>query len=172
MSRAVAAHCCSMAGRPLDVARREAQALSQAGVAVVVCPISSLSLQGRCNGVRGLAPVRLLWEALVEVGIGLDNIRDVVVGVGSADPLRAGWLLALTGHLTGEEELSRMGDMVVRANRGVCGIPGGLSPGDRADLLVIDATNLAEAVALVPTRQRLRGEESPEQTLLTEVCQV
>jgi cytosine/adenosine deaminase-related metal-dependent hydrolase len=157
-----------MAGRPLDLARREAEALAQVGVAVIVCPISSLSLLGRRSGVRGLAPVRLLWEASVEVGIGLDNIRDVVVGVGTADPLRAGWLLALAGHLTGEEEFSRIGDMVVRVNRRICGIPEGLSPGDRADLPVVDAASLAEAVALVPARQRMAA-GCPEPTLLTEV---
>ena len=115
--RAVAADCCSVASRPADVARREAEALAEAGVAVVACPVSSLSLQGRHTGVRGLAPVRLLWEASVAVGIGLDNIRDVVVGVGTADPLRAAWLLALAGHLAGEDDLSRLGETVVRDKR-------------------------------------------------------
>jgi cytosine deaminase len=166
--RAVAAHCCSMASRPTAVARQEAEALAQAGVAVVVCPVSSLSLQGRRTGVRGLAPVRLLWEASVAVGIGLDNIRDVVVGLGTADPLRAAWLLALAGHLTGEEDLSRLGDTVVRGNRVICGMQEGLTPGSPADLLVIDATSLAEAIALVPARHRLSAETSPEETLLAE----
>jgi len=166
--RAVAAHCCSMAGRPIAVARREAEALAEAGVAVVVCPVSSLSLQGRRTGLRGLAPVRLLWEASVAVGIGLDNIRDVVVGLGTGDPLRAAWLLALAGHLTGEDDLSRLGETVVRDNRVICGIQEGLSPGNPADLLVIDATSLAEAIALVPARQRLTADIPPEETLLTE----
>jgi cytosine deaminase len=165
--RAVAAHCCSMASRPIAVARREAEALAQAGMAVVVCPVSSLSLQGRRTGLRGLAPVRLLWEASVAVGIGLDNIRDVVVGVGTADPLRAAWLLALAGHLTGEEDLSRLGETVVRDNRVICGMQEGLSPGSPADLLVIDATSLAEAIALVPARQRLFSGMSLEENLMT-----
>jgi cytosine/adenosine deaminase-related metal-dependent hydrolase len=42
------------------------------------------------------------------------------------------------------------------------------APGDRADLLVVDATSLAEAVALVPARQRLAG-GFPGSPLLTEV---
>jgi cytosine deaminase len=159
-----------MASRPADIARREAEALAAAGVAVVVCPVSSLSLLGRRTGVRGLAPVRLLWEASVAVGIGLDNIRDVVVGLGTADPLRAAWLLALAGHLTGEDHLSRLGETVVRGNRVIAGMQEGLSSGSRADVLVIDARSLAEAIALVPARQRLCSDMSPEEGLLTETC--
>ncbi|MGH9040294.1 MAG: amidohydrolase family protein [Acidimicrobiia bacterium] len=155
--RAVAAHCCSLSGRPEPVARREAEALARAGVAVVVCPVSSLCLQGRQLGGRGIAPIRLLREAAVRVGVGLDNLCDVVVPVGTGDPLRAAWLLAIVGHLTGEEELTWLGETVVRSNRVLCGHPGGLSPGDRADVLVLDAASLAEAVALVPHRQRFRG---------------
>src|ERR1700704_2851746 len=59
------------------------------------CVRSAVSL-GKADGVRGLAPVRLLWDASVQVGIALDNIRDVVVGMGTADPR---WLLTLAGHL-------------------------------------------------------------------------
>jgi cytosine deaminase len=96
--RATAHHCCSLARRPEAVARGQAEALAAAGVAVVVCPVSNLYLQGRTCGARGLAPVRWLRDAGVRIGIGLDNIRDVVVSVGTADPLRAAWLLAVAGH--------------------------------------------------------------------------
>lgn len=153
--KTVATHCCSMAERPEAVARREAEALAEAGVAVVVCPVSNLALQGRQTGARGLAPVRLLREASVRVGIGLDNIRDVVVAVGTSDPLRAAWLLALTGHLTGEDDLAWLGSIIARENRILCGLPGGLAPGDHADLLLIDAGSLEDAVALVPPRSRV-----------------
>jgi len=153
---AIATHCCSLAGRPEAVARAEAEALGRAGVAVVVCPVSNLCLQGRRTGVRGIAPVAWLHEASVTVGVGLDNLCDVVVAVGSADPLRAAWLLAIAGHLTGERDLAWVGAAVTRGNRRLCGLPDGLSPGSPADVLMIDATSLAEAVALVPFRHRLR----------------
>jgi cytosine deaminase len=154
--RAVAVHCCSLAGRPETVARREAEALARAGVAVVVCPVSNLCLQGRQTGDRGIAPVRLLREASVGVGIGIDNICDAVVAVGTGDPLRAAWLLAIGGHLTGEEDLEWIGNTVVAGNRRLCGLPEGLHPGDPADVLLLDARSLAEAVSLVPSRERLR----------------
>jgi hypothetical protein len=57
---------------------------------------------------------------------------------------------------------------VVRSNRVICGIQEGLSPGNPADLPVLDATRLAEAIALVPARQRLCADMSSEETLLTE----
>ena len=155
--KAIATHCCSLAGRPEPVARSEAEALAQAGIAVLVCPVSNLCLQGRQGGMRGIAPVRLLQEATVTVGLGLDNLCDVVVAVGTADPLRAAWLLAIAGHLTGEEDLAWLGKVVVRENRRLCGLTDGLSPGDPAQVLLIDATSLSEAVALVPSRERLNG---------------
>ncbi len=154
--RAVAVHCCSLTGRPEAVARREAEALAAAGVAVVVCPVSNLCLQGRQVKSRGIAPVRLLREASVGMGIGIDNICDAVVAVGTGDPLRSAWLLAIGGHLTGRDDLEWLGRTVVGGNRQVCGLSDGLRPGDPADVLLLDAQSLAEAVALVPSRTRLR----------------
>jgi cytosine deaminase len=153
--RTLAAHCCSLAGRPPVEARRETEMLATAGVAVVVCPVSNLSLQGRHTGARGIPPVRLLREASVAVGIGLDNLYDVFVPVATADPLRAAWVLALAGHLTGEEDLEWLGRTLVTGNRRLCGLPEGLAPGDPAEVLLLDAPTLAEAVALVPDRERL-----------------
>jgi hypothetical protein len=93
----------------------------------------------------------------VRIGIGIDNIRDVVVSVGTADPLRAAWLLAVAGHLTGEDDLEWLGRTVVSENRRICNLPDTVKPDSTTDLLVIEATSLAEAVALVPPRQRLAG---------------
>jgi cytosine deaminase len=155
VGRATAHHCCSLASRPEPVARGQAEALAEAGVAVVVCPVSNLCLQGRAGGARGLAPIRWLRDAGVRIGIGLDNIRDVVVPVGTADPLRAAWLVAIAGHLTGEDDLEWLGRTVTGGNRRICGLPEDVERGSAAELLVIEATSLAEAVALVPPRQRL-----------------
>ena len=94
-------------------------------------------------------------EAGLTVAVGVDNIRDVIVGVGTADPLRAAWLLAIAGRLWDEEGLRWVGDVVTRMNRLVCGLPSGLEQGDPADLLVVDASSLIDAVALVPHRARL-----------------
>ena len=155
--RATAHHCCSLARRPEPVARAEAEALAAAGVAVVVCPVSNLCLQGRSCGARGLAPIAWLRDAGVRIGIGLDNIRDVVVSVGTADPLRAAWLVAIAGHLTGEDDLEWLGRTVTAGNRSICNLPEDDHEGGTDDLLVIEAASLAEAVALVPPRQRLVG---------------
>lgn len=153
--KATAAHCCSLGVQPPEVARAHIDALGEAGVAIVVCPVSNLALQGGSSGARGLAPARMLMEAGLTVAVGVDNIRDVIVGVGTADPLRAAWLLAIAGRLWDEEGLRWVGDVVTRMNRLVCGLPSGLEQGDPADLLVVDASSLIDAVALVPHRARL-----------------
>lgn len=153
--RAVAAHCCSLGTRPVRLARKEIEALVESGIAVVVLPVSNLALQGRSSGVRGLAPVGLLRGAGITVGVGTDNIRDVVVGVGTPDPLRAAWLLAIAGHLTDEDGLTWLADVVFRQNRVICGAPNGLFPGDPAELILIEAKTAIEAIALAPSRVRL-----------------
>ena len=155
--RATAHHCCSLARRPESVARAQAENLAAAGVAVVVCPVSNLCLQGRACGARGLAPLRWLRDAGVRIGIGLDNIRDVVVSVGTADPLRAAWLVAVAGHLTGEDDLEWLGETVTSGNRRICNLADEPGQGGTTEYLIIEATSLAEAVALVPPRQRLVG---------------
>jgi len=154
--RATAHHCCSLARRPETVARAEAEALAEAGVAVVVCPISNLCLQGRTCDARGLAPIRWLRDAGVRIGIGIDNIRDVVVPVGTADPLRAAWLLAVAGHLTGEDDLEWLGHTVIYENRRICNLPEKIELDGTTDRLILEATSLSEAVALVPPRHRVR----------------
>jgi cytosine deaminase len=153
--RAVAAHCCSLGTRPGRIARGEAEAIAASGISVVLLPVSNLALQGQSSGVRGLAPARLLREAGVTIAVGTDNIRDVVVGAGTPDPLRAAWLLAIAGHLTDEEALTWLGDVVFRQNRVVCRVASGLLPGDPADLILIDAATAGDAVALAPGRVRL-----------------
>jgi cytosine/adenosine deaminase-related metal-dependent hydrolase len=69
-------------------------------------------------------------------------------------------VLALGGHLTGEDDLDWLGRTVVTGNRRLCGLTDGLAPGDRADVLLLDAPTLAEAVAMVPERRRLAIEWS------------
>ena len=157
--RAVASHCCSMSGRGAAVIAQEADALAEAQVAVVICPVTNLSLQGRSVGGRGIAPVAALRHAEVMIGVGIDNVRDVVSGLGTPDPLRSAWLLALAAHLTRESDLTWLGEVVTRANRAICGV--GESEGPR---VLIEADDLAEAVALVPGRRRLAGQATTRGT--------
>ena len=140
-----------MAGRSPVSIRQEAEALARAGVAVVVCPSSNLSLQGRTTGARGLAPLGALRAAGVLVGVGLDNVRDVVLSVGGGDPIRMAWLLALGGHLTGEADLAWLGEVVFTNNRRICGLTD-----TEGGVIRLVAASLAEAVALVPARSSVR----------------
>jgi cytosine/adenosine deaminase-related metal-dependent hydrolase len=107
------------------------------------------------GGPGGLAPIRWLRDPGVAIGIGLDNIREILVPVGTAEPLRAAWLVAVAAHLTGEDDLEWLGRTVTAGTRRICHLPEDVGEGGPDDQLVIDAVNLAEAVALVPPRQRL-----------------
>ncbi|MEV0097018.1 amidohydrolase family protein [Streptomyces sp. NPDC050738] len=80
--------CAGLSRLPLDVATRAADQLAAAGVRVVCLP------QGGCGEVRGVAPVRLLRAAGVQVAAGSGAVRDAANPVGRGDPLEAAYLLA------------------------------------------------------------------------------
>jgi cytosine deaminase len=145
--RAVASHCVSLGQLPLRRARSVARRLATAGIAVVVLPQTNLVLQGRAQLTRtprGLPPLRLLEQCGVLVAAGGDNWRDPFNPLGRADPMETAALAAAAGHVP----LPVAYEMVSQRARAVMGLaPAALKVGDRADMLAIAASDVAEAVA-------------------------
>jgi cytosine deaminase len=145
--RATASHCVSLGQQPPERARQLARHMARAGVAVVTLPQTNLYLQGRdylTGTPRGLPPLSILEEAGVVVAAGGDNWRDLFNPLGRADPLETAALLVASGHLSA----GRSYDMVSRIARTVMGLSAAtIRPGDVADLLAINAPDLADAVA-------------------------
>lgn len=145
--RAVASHCVSLGQLPVKRARAIAGRLASSGVGVVVLPQTNLVLQGRGNLTRtprGLPPIRLMEEAGVLVAGGGDNWRDPFNPLGRADPMETAALLVAAGHVAPEEAY----EMVSERARAIMGLPpAALHPGDRADILAISASDVADAVA-------------------------
>lgn len=148
--RAVASHAVGLAARDPRGARRAADALAGAGVAVVVAPQTNLYLQARglsTRQPRGIAPVRLLKEAGVVVAAGGDNVQDPFNPLGRADPLETAALLVVAAHLSPEEAVEAVGPSA----RGVLGLePARLEAGDVADFVAVRASGVREALALAP----------------------
>jgi cytosine/creatinine deaminase len=141
--RVTASHTCALAAVDTATAVRTIAKLARARITVIALPALNLFLQGRGDAtprVRGLTLVRELLAEGVEVRFGSDNVRDVFYPYGDADPLEAAWLAAISAHVDDADAL-------------VAGIAGGRSAvavGDPADLVLVDASSLGDALSRRP----------------------
>lgn len=93
--KVLAGHCCSLALQSEDEARRVADKLGEAGIAVVSLPMCNMYLQdrrtdgaGRTRATprwRGVAPLHELHDAGVPVMVASDNTRDPFYAYGDLD---------------------------------------------------------------------------------------
>lgn len=130
--------------------------IRDAGISLLVLPATDLYLMGRRderNVRRGLAPVRRLVEAGVNVAVSTNNVQNPFTPFGDADLLRMANLLAIAGHLGTVDDLGLVLRMATEHGaRAVRRGDYGLGPGARADLVLLDCTEPAAAVAAVPER--------------------
>ena len=74
--------------------------------------------------------------------------------VGNADPLLLAYLLAVAAHMGTAAEMAAVLDMLTVAPARILGRRDhGVAAGCRADLVVLDACSIAEAVGAVPARR-------------------
>jgi cytosine deaminase len=149
--RVTAGHCCALSAMARDEARRIIASFAAAGISVITLPAANLFLQGRDAErlpPRGLAPVRDLITAGVNVAAASDNIQDPFLPIGSGDLLEvARWTLA-AGQL-GLADLRAAFDLVSAAPAAILGLGAswGIAIGARADLLIADAEDVEDLVA-------------------------
>ena len=154
--RVAAGHCCSLSAQ--EPARRTEviEAVREAGVHVITLPSTNLYLQGRADRVnvrRGLAPVKELLAAGVNVAFGSDNIRDPFNPFGNGSMIQSALILAHGAHMGGQDDLETIFGMAgFRAEAIMDGrrpdqLPDpAIRPGIAAYLVVLDAKSPAEAI--------------------------
>lgn len=136
----------------MDDARlaEHAALLARAGVAVVALPATDLYLNGMDQGhraPRGVAPLHLLEG--VTVAVATNNVMNPFTPYGDCALLRMANLYANVMHL-GADHFNTCLDMVTHGPARLMGLQGyGLAPGDRADLIVLDAASPADALAMI-----------------------
>ena len=102
----------------------------------------------------GTPPIRRLTEAGVVVFGGSDNIRDAWSPFGDGDMLRRASIIAINGGLVSDDDLRLALDLVTTALRTAAGGElVSLHVGSPADLVAVEATSAAEAVAVIPPRR-------------------
>lgn len=126
-----------------DELDRTASALAAAGVAIMT------------NGPAGtMPPVLRLREHGVRVFAGSDNIQDAWWPYGTGDMLERATIIGLEGGLMTDEELNQIGSLITDSAAAVLGIADyGVHSGGRADLVVVAARSMPEAIAAHPERR-------------------
>jgi cytosine deaminase len=164
---ATASHCVSLGVQAPERAAEVAAQVAAAQLTVVCNPQTSLFLQARGQTsapVRGLTALRALLDAGVTVAGGGDNLRDPFNPVGRVDPLETASLLVTAGHLTPEEAYAA----VSSGARAAIGLPEvQVAPGFPAELLAVQASSLAEAIAGGTSRVVIRQGRVVSRTTVT-----
>lgn len=124
-----------------DIVRRTAANLAEAGVSILT----------NAPGAHDFPPVGMLIAAGVNVFAGNDNIRDSWWPYGDGDLLERAMTVGYRSGFNTDEELALAFDMItIRAARALNLEGYGLNEGGAADLLVLDAQHVQEAVVARP----------------------
>ena len=127
-----------------ELVRSTADLLAETGVAIM----------SHGPGAGTMPPVKLLKEHGVEVFGGSDNIRDAWSPFGNGDMLERAMLVGYRANFRHDHELRFAFEMVTAAPARVLGLKGyGLKIGGPADLVVVEADSVPEAVATRPRRK-------------------
>jgi len=155
--RVMADHVCALASYDDYHAAKVIGAIKRAGINVETNPETNLVLEGRLDTYpkrRGLTRVRELLQAGVNVTYGQDCVKDAFYPFGRCDPLEVGFVLALAEQMTRPEEIEKVFDMSTINAAKAIGIAEeyGIEVGKIADLVVIDAKDVHEAIRTQPPR--------------------
>src|SRR5437867_3906387 len=113
-------------------------------------PGQGASLPGRR---RGMTRVKELLEAGINVACGHDCVMDPWYPLGSHDMLDVAHMGLHVGHMTGDAEMRAMFDCVtVNGARALQRDGYGLDVGCWADLVLLQARSVIEAIRLRPAR--------------------
>ncbi len=154
--RVTASHCGAMAAYNDVYAAKVIDMVATAGITISVNAHINLVCSARLDREprrRGIARVKELLARGVNVVSSQDDVNDPYYPFGKPDQLEVALMMAHTAQLTLPHELERVFDMVTtNAARAARLKEYGIAPGRRADLVVIDAPSVHEALRTQPPR--------------------
>jgi len=155
--RVAASHCRGALDSPDDAYARGIVGLAkEADLTVVENSHISLFMYGRTDGHpvrRGVTRVREFLEAGVNVAVAQDDIDDPYYPFGRGDMLELAFVMCHAAHLGSPRELESAFDMVTySAAKGMRMEHYGVRVGDCADLVLLDAGSVRDALRLQPDR--------------------
>jgi cytosine deaminase len=154
--RVAASHCGAMAAYNDVYAAKVIDMIATAGVTISVNAHINLVCSARIDREprrRGIARVKEMLARGVNVISSQDDVDDPYYPFGKPDQLEVALMMAHTAQLTLPHELEQVMDMVtVNAARAARLADYGITPGNKADLVVVGAPTVREALRLQPHR--------------------
>ncbi len=130
--------------------------MAEANMHVVANPLINITLQGRHDTYpkrRGMTRVKELMEAGINVAFGQDALMDPWYSFGSHDMLEVAHMGLHVAQMTGADQMRQIYETVTTNGAKVMGIENyGLEPGCRADIVILQATDIHDALRLKPAR--------------------
>lgn len=173
--RVAASHCGAMAGYNDVYAAKVMDMVASANITISVNAHINLVCSARLDREprrRGIARVKELLARGVNVVSSQDDVDDPYYPFGKPDQLEVALMMAHTAQLTLPHELEQVLDMVtVNAARAARLSGYGLAPGNKADLVVLGAPSVREALRLQPPRRHVvkNGHEVARTTMKQEL---
>lgn len=87
----------------------------RSGINIVICPLINSAMQGRFDSYprgRGIARMKEMWQAGVNVSIAHDDIRTPFYPLGTGNMLQAAHMAAHLAHMTGRGEIAELVQMI------------------------------------------------------------
>jgi cytosine deaminase len=149
--RVAVGHATQMSLLPPDRFAAIATQLASAGVAVTILPSTDLHLMGRSHDhavPRGVVPAEPLRKAGVTCSISTNNVLNPFTPYGDGSLIRMANLYANVCHVSRPADLAGCLDMITGAAARLMRLQDyGIAVGGPADLVCLDASSPAEAVA-------------------------
>ena len=169
-------HCTSMHSMDNYYVSKLLPLIAEGGVSVVANPLINITLQGRHDTYpkrRGMTRVPELLAAGVNVAFGHDCVMDPWYGLGSGDMLEVAHMGLHVAQMTSQAGMRDAFDAVTtRAARAMGLADYGIAPGNTANLVLLQARDVTEAIRLRAARLkvwragRLLAESAPQQVRL------
>lgn len=154
--RVTAGHTCALAAYDDHYAEYVMEKVKKAEINMITNPATNLMLQGRLDKQpkrRGITRVKELIERGINVSFGQDCIKDTFYPFGSADLLQVALITAHAAHMSLPHEIEEVFNMPTYNAAKILRLSDyGLEAGKRADIVVIDAENIKDAIRLTPPR--------------------
>ncbi|MCA1367018.1 amidohydrolase family protein [Bradyrhizobium sp. BRP14] len=130
--------------------------MAEAEINVIPNPLINIMLQGRHDTYpkrRGMTRVRELMAAGLNVSFGHDCVMDPWYSMGSGDMLEVAHMAIHVAQMAGIEDKRKIFDAITVNSAKTMGLEGyGLDIGCKADLVVLQAADVTEALRLKPNR--------------------
>src|ERR1051326_6533625 len=155
--RVTVSHCTAMHSWDNAFAFKLIRLLARGRLNVICNPYDNIILQGRFDTYpkrRGMARLKELLQAGVNVSLGHDSIMDPWYPLGRGDMLAAASLALHIAQMSGHDEIATMYDLITTNAARTLNVADryGIAEGKPASFIIVDAADPHDALRLVPAR--------------------